>query len=159
MNDVWKMFNFFTDDEVLQVDTKSASIRNIVTCNNLPVDFVPIFDEYASLIKIGNNKSDRVMVLHVQNDEICEAKNISDKKCEIRNEVVETVRESKNSATERDTQSSMPFDHFYCTNPNKKPKTRHMKKSCQNQFAKKTSVKRNENSLQAISTIVTNYLQ
>ena len=53
----------------------------------------------------------------------------------------------------------MPFDHVYCTNPNKKPKTRQIKKSCQNHFVKKTSVKRNENSLQAISTIVTNYLQ
>ena len=99
------------------------------------------------------------MLLDGQNDEICETQNISDKKSEICNEVVETVRESKNSATERDTQSSMLFDHFYCTNPNKKPKTRQMKKSCQNQFAKKTFVKRNENSLQAISTIVTIYLQ
>ena len=72
MNDIWKMFNFFTGDDVLPVDTKSASISNIVTCHNLPPDFVPIFDKYASLIEIGNNKSDSVMLLDGQNDEICE---------------------------------------------------------------------------------------
>ena len=159
MNDVWKMFNFFTDDEVLPVDKKSASISNIVTCNNLPTDFVPIFDGYASFIEIGSNKSDSIMLLDMQNDEICEAQNISVNKSEICNEVVETVQISKKSATKCYTQSSMIFDHVYCTNPNKKTKKRQMKKLCQNQFAKKTSVKRNENLLQAISTIVTNYLQ
>ena len=115
-------------------------------CNNLPADFVPIFDEYASLIEIGNNKSDSVMLLDGQNDEICETQNISDKKSEICNEVVETMKESKKSTTECDSQSIMPFNHVYCTNSNKKPKTQQMKKSSQNQFAKKTSVKRNENS-------------
>ena len=111
MNDVWKMFNFFTDDEVLPIDTKSTNMSNIVTCNNLPADFETIFDEQAPLIDIGNNKSDSVMLLDVQNDEICEAQNISDNKSEIYNEVVKTVQES-----------SMPFNHIYCTNPNKKPK-------------------------------------
>ena len=35
------------------------------------------------------------MLLDVQNDEICEAQNISDNKNEIYNEAVKTVQESK----------------------------------------------------------------
>ncbi len=107
MNYIQKIFNFFTDDEVLPVYTENASISNIVTCKNLPADFVPIFDEYASLIEIGNNKSDSVMLLDVPNNEICETQNIADNKSEISSEVVEAVQESKKRATECGTQSSM----------------------------------------------------